>query len=579
MSNFSFGAPAPAPSGAFSFGGGGGAPGAPATASNPPTSAFSFSGAQAPASTGLFGAAPGPSSSAGGFFGSTTAGAPAAPGGSGGFGFAATASAAPTTAAGPLFGGFSSTPAPFAQQQQQQQQQTATGASSTIAGSMQYATLAPEMKQAIDNIYQAMMQHKRTMLSLQSAGPTLLRKPSGAGPGAAAAAASDKTQLQENIQQLRSQLQRLEQDVQQLFESTNAQMKGTEKISVDTTMYALWPVQELAVRKNVRLTSVPSSSSSSSLSSGRVGEEKKTEHDDVDRNAKFQLQIREALQQGLATVDQITRIPSPYYWSKLHELELRTLQMKRQVEAMHQQLQRSRVMQQRLHQVGEDTNAADAIAHVIETQHLALRQVEGRLRELSRIRMEQIRLRYNYHERGENVLEKAAVQKLERQARINEQVQMHYLKAAAAAAAATPAAPGGYGAAVPAPTGGLFASTAPAPFTSTAAGFGTGTTTTPAPAPSGGLFGTTPTPAPAGGLFGTTPAPASTAFSFGPTTAAPAGGSTSLFGTAPTPAAAAPGLFSPAATATGGFASSTTTTPSSKKKSSSGSRSGGRLKK
>ena len=103
---------------------------------------------------------------------------------------------------------------------------------------------------------------------------------------------------------------------------------------------------------------------------------------------------------------------------------------------------------------------------------------------------------------------------------------------------AAPAAAPAFGAAAPAPAaGGLFG--APAASAAPAAGglFGAA-----APAPAGGLFGAAPAAAPAaaGGLFGAAPKPA-----------------TSLFGAAPATAPAAGGLFGGAA-ATPGFGAAAT---------------------
>jgi len=352
---------------------------------------------------------------------------------------------------------------------------------------MPYSQLTPDMKQAIDNIHQAIMRHKHTMLNLQSMGPRLLLPQTQ--DGAPADSQTKTTLLQERLHKLQSQLNRLQQDLQQLDATATAQEKASEKAVVDTIMYAQWPLEALAVRKGVRLS--PSHSSSSG-----TGEEKKSEQGDDHGTSPSSTavttttaaKIRDALNQGLASVDRIDRMPSPYYWETLIGLEQRALQLWEQTMTVQQQLQQSRA----LTQLSQNTSTTAVISEIVETQHVALSRLEQQMQQLHDT-VERVRFRYRRYERGENVLDRAAVQERERQRRIDEQIQMQFLQAAAAPGATGGGTPGG----------------APAPAT----GFGFGG----APAPTGA------------NLFGSTPAPAGTGFF-----AAPAAGGFASFGSTTT---------------------------------------------
>jgi len=373
------------------------------------------------------------------------------------------------------------------------------------------------MKQAIDNIHEAIMRHKKTMLNLQSMGPQLLQKND----------ATHKTPLQERLHKLQTETQRLQQQLHELYEKASAQNKVSEKAMVDAIVYAQWPLEALAVRKGVRLIA-------------NSGEEKKAE------DSTTEMKVRDALNQSLATIDRVDRMPSNYYWEMLHTLEHQAQQLLQQVSAVQQQIQQSRALA-----TTHPQNQNAAIADIIETQHIAVTRLEQQLRYQSQQQMELVRYRYSQYERGENVLERAAMQERERQRLLQEQIQMQCLQAGEAAPASS----------APAPFG------APAPSTTSSSGgglFGTA-----APAPTSGIFGSTPAPAPLFGGSSTTtpPATAPAPFSFG-------GG-----GGGSTPAAAAPlfGGATPAPNAFAGLPAATTTTPSTKKKS--GSKSSGRLKR
>lgn len=532
-----FGAPNPAaaPAGGFSFSGGG-AP-APAFGSNPapapfgspaPVSAFGTNPAPAPFGT------PGPAPAFGGGFGAPAPafGAPA-PGGFGGspapaFGAPAPGAFGSAPASSSLFGGSpapapfgSSAPAPFgspapapfgafggAAQQQQQQQQP------TIAGNMRYTDLPPHHRNAIDQIYNLMMQHKRTMLQVHSSGPSALQQQTVASPGDAVVKA--KAPLPARVDKLKSKLDRLQLQIDNATSRANECKQKIEDLTQQGYMYGKWPLEAVATRRGLRLPA----------------EEKKSESDAT--NAR----MREILDQAVSHVDRLERMPSPYFWKLLNDFERRIEELQGHIDRTFRQLE-----QQQL--AGNEISVATRV----EDQYQALWATADGISKLSES-VEQLRQRYSHYERpGENVLDKARAEELQREQRLNESIQRMYVQAAAAPAQAP--APGGFGAPAPSPFG-----AAPAP-----SGFGS----TPAPSSSAFSFSSAPTPAPFS-LGGSAAAPAP----FG--TAAPAFGSAPsgapAFGTAP-----APGAFGST-----GFGA-TTPTPSTPQKNKKGSRSSGRLKR
>jgi hypothetical protein len=266
-------------------------------------------------------------------------------------------------------------------------------------------------------------------------------------------------------------------------------------------MYGIWPVEAVAVRRGVKLSSNGKS---------------------MDPTVKEQLQ--KLLDQQVAHVDRVERIPSPYMWQTLQDLQKRVSILLQQVSTLNLEL---------------DANASDQVMDVASIVHSQTEAITRVAHDVARVhdQMDLLRTKYNQTERGENVLIKAEMAEYERQVRLEQQSKQQFMKAAGSVpqqAATAPAPSGGLFGSIPAaaPSSGLFGSTpAPTPAPSgglfgstsapTAPSGGLFGSSTPAPAPTGGLFGSTPAPAPSGGgLFGSTPAPTPTGGLFGSTPAA-----------------------------------------------------------
>lgn len=405
-SAFGSSTPAPAPS----FSGFGFA----STTPGPAPSGGLFGSSPAP-SGGLFGASPAPS---GGLFGSTSGTPTPAPAPS--FGFGGTSSSSP-------FG----QPAAATQQQQQPQQQLMM-----ITSSTPYASLPSEAQRAIDTIHDEIMRHKRTMNNVETMAPALLRELPVANPAdAAAGGGTSASNLQVQLQDLKHSLEGLQVTVEKYRDKAVFLQTQMQKCTTQSVMYGVWPVEKVAVRRGVKLSSNEKS---------------------MDPSVKEQLQ--QLLDQQAAHVDRIELVPSPYMWQTLEDLQKRTEMLLRQVSTLNREL---------------DANASSD--HVMDVASIVHSQTEAIARvahDVARVhdQMELLRTKYNQTERGENVLLKAEMAEYERQVRLEQQSKQQFMKAAGSAPQATTTASG------PAPsTGGLFGSA-------------------PAPSSTGGLFGSSPAP-------------------------------------------------------------------------------------
>lgn len=391
-----------------------------------------------------------------------------------------------------------------------------------ITSSTPYASLPSEAQRAIDTIHDEIMRHKRTMNNVETMAPALLRElPVANAADAAAGGGTSASNLQAKLQDLKHSLEGLQVTVEKYRDKAVSLYTQMQKCTTQSVMYGVWPVEKVAVRRGVKLSSNEKS---------------------VEPSVKEQLQ--QLLDQQAAHVDRIELVPSPYMWQTLEDLQKRTDMLFRQVSTLNREL---------------DANASSD--HVMDVASIVHSQTEAIARvahDVARVhdQMELLRTKYNQTELGENVLLKAEMAEYERQVRLEQQSKQQFMKAAGSAPQATMTASG------PAPsTGGLFGGA-------------------PAPSSTGGLFGSSPAPgtsiiafcvlchilvtandviapsnvifrapsltllfscilfvylAPSGGLFGSNPAPASSAGfgGFGAPQPASAPASGGLFGGTP----------------------------------------------
>jgi len=416
----------------------------------------------------------------------------------------------------------------------------------------------------VDDIYQAMMTHKRTMVNLKSMGPKLLVPSSGSninGVAAAAAAAgapagnSDAdVPLAMQMKRLQQQLAALQAELEHTHEAATRHKEAAKEQTRQAYAYGKWPVEATAARRGVRLSSTANS------------EEKKDAANP--QQHEMQAELQQALDRQMAYVDRVEQMPSPYLWEVLRDATDRADELQERTAALQrQQLEQHQARSLHPLQSGynddnysEEGSSTINVSATVEAQHQAVWNIANAFESLHG-EMEKVRYRYRHYEKDVNVLDKADHEERERQHKLDEQVQVLFLNAANSAGTGTATAAsisGSLGAPAPAATGGFGAAAAPK--------FGLGA----APAPSTGFsFGGAGTGATAAApTTATTPA-------FG--APAPATATTSAFGApapafgAPAPAFGAPavGAFgAPAAApaATGGFGGfSSSSTPRSKK--------------
>ena len=515
---FSFGGPSPAPAagGGFGFGGNAGSTAPAPQAPTPAAGGFSFGGTSATNNPAGTSAAP-----SGFSFGAPSTNAPAT---GGGFSFGApgtTGAATPTTSApssglfganpttqptaapatgfgfslaAPATGGAPAAPAPFSFAG------AGGGATSTglgfgqpgtptnpavpggapppnlVTGKTPYSSLPPEYQKAIDAIHEAMMKHKRSLMHVQAMGPQGLML------------SSNEQALPSKLKKLQQSLNVLQQNVESLMAVAAAQREEDRKVMEQTYMYAKWPTEAMAARRGVRFTQA----------------EEKKEHD-----PDLRTEIREMLEQQLAYVDRIERMPSPYLWQTLDKLSQRLQSLSKYIVTVGAQLESSKSL--------ENSDVVN-LESIVDNQDQFIYAVRTRIHRIHRA-MDKLRTTYNKFETIDNVLEKAQLEEWNHRKEIEEQIQMQLLRSAGSE--------------------------------STTLGATTTTTTTTAPnlaiAPAAPLappaFGASAAPTPA------TPAPAFS-FAAGPTPPAPSFGAAPAVGLSTTPSFGAAKTPAPTVTTT-----------------------------
>jgi hypothetical protein len=399
---------------------------------------------------------------------------------------------------------------------------------------MPYSSLPQDQKNNIDTVYQAIMNHKRTILAVSTMAPKLLDTST---QQADMAGGGQEVPLSVTVQRLTGQAQQLEHQLKSLHGSMMHTKQMYEKSTTQAIRDAKWPTEFVATRVGVTLTN-----NNDSNKNANTGTAAPSTTEDKKKTEEFNRHLKELLDREMTHADQIYRMPSPYLWQCVEEMEERSRILQGQLQSLKETLDISNQV---------STEEFDVMG-IVQLQEQTIWKVAADLIQVH-TKVDELRQLYNLHEKGINVLEEARQKEEQYQRQLDQQMRSLMVRTLPSTIpAATASATGGglFGTPAPAPGGSLFGKS-PAPasgglFGAPATG---GLFGAPAPA-TGGLFGA-PAPAPAtGGLFGA-PAPA-TGGLFGAPAPAPATGG--LFG-APAPAPATGGLFgAPApAPATGGL--------------------------
>jgi len=466
------------------------------------------------------------------------------------------------------------------QPQQQQQPQV-------LSGNTMYKDLPQNYRKVIDAIHENMMKHRRTMQNIKTMAPALLTLPKQSkdstntrpysSPADAAAGPTslsgfnnhggvdhNVTPLPMQINKLQSQIQTLSSQIEESIGTAQNIENIAKRATGNVIMHLQWPLENLAVRRNVATTFRRPYSNSLNANS----EEKKegTNSSAIVANGStitntqqtnLEQKVARMLDLQAADVDRVEKMPSPYIWEQLQFFQQTLSQLQHNIHTLKDQLVVANASKSSSSTKGLES--VQEIAQIVRSQHDAFIRIAGgfanihdrlEAKKARFLHMHQSKLSYYSKNAYADPFLAADIKEAEEERKLREMVQA---KVAAVAAASAPAAPApGIVPTAPAPaiSSGLFGSTTtsgtsslfgatPAPAPTTGGLFGS----TPVPA-SGGLFGSTPAPAPAtGSLFGSTPAPATAAGGlFGSTTSAPAPAAGGLFGST-TPAPAAGGIF------------------------------------
>ena len=263
--------------------------------------------------------------------------------------------------------------------QQMQHQQS-------FSGNTPYSQLPDNAKRAIDQIYQLMMQHRRTLASVKTMAPSLLSvddisasnnysnpksgssgnafsTPGGENPSPADAAAgssrrpvsSNKPTTHPSDEPLPQQMVALRTQIQTLLQSAETNLTEAKHLktrageaAIQAKMHGAWPVENVAARRGVALSSIKglvgdSNSNAQSATTTLSGGANTGNIPASSLNVSGMTNIDAiALQQIMdiraAHVDRIESMPSPYLWEVLHNFEQRVTMVQRDVEAVRARL-------------------------------------------------------------------------------------------------------------------------------------------------------------------------------------------------------------------------------------------------
>lgn len=480
------------------------------------TPAPSIFGSAAPAPTiGLFGAvAPIPAPSA---FGST---APALT--TGLFGAAAPTPAPSAFGATGSFGAFGATQTP----------QPSALPPANLAGFMSYSSLPSDQKNSIDAVYQAIMNHKRIILAVSTMAPKLLD--TSTQQADAAAGQQEAVGLLVTVQRLTGNVRQLEQQLKSLYDSMMHTRKNFGTTTTQAICNAKWPTEFVAQRVGINLTNNEGKYHTATGSAPSSKQHKQ-------KTEEFNRQLKALLDSEMNHTDQVSRMPSPYLWTTLEEMDERFRLLKRKLEYLKTCLEISKEV---------STEEFDIVA-VVQLQEQTIWKVAADLTNVH-TKINQLRQLYNLHERGTNVLEISHQEEVKHKHQFDQQLRSMMVKNLPAT---LPTSAAQRGTAAPAPTTTLFGTQ---PSTTTPAPAFGAPSATPAP-----VFGSSVAPALTSNIFGTQPSttPLASAFGAPPPT-------TGLFGTQSSTTAPAPVFNATAATpGTGLFAPTSTVAATPKSKS------------
>jgi len=259
-----------------------------------------------------------------------------------------------------------------------QQQQMQQHMQQSFNGNTPYSQLPDNAKRAIDQIYQLMMQHRRTLASVKTMAPSLLQSvnnenngnnntqsnirnvstpgenlsPADAAAGSPRRSTTNQITVDPSSEPLPQQMVTLQTQIQTLLQSAETNLNEAKQLkerageaAVQAKMHGAWPIENVAARRGVALSSIkelvnnnnnnaaPSTSAGNTTSGTQASSVNVSGMTNLDAIALQQIMDIRA-----SHVDRIESMPSPYYWEVLHNFEQRVSMVQRDVEAVRSRL-------------------------------------------------------------------------------------------------------------------------------------------------------------------------------------------------------------------------------------------------
>ncbi len=271
------------------------------------------------------------------------------------------------------------------QQYQQQQQHQQHQQQQIFSGSTPYSQLPDDARRAIDQIYQLMMQHRRTLASVRTMAPSLLtaddddaaggvdvagrpapaaaRRGGGeviASPADAAAGAPlrrpaprpsngdppNDASLPRQMAALRSQIRALLQSAESNLAEARRLKSAAGEAAAQAKMHGAWPIEIVAARSGVALSSVREmlgdhnhrrQGDGGGVGVGGGGRPASSLNVSGMTNVDA-VALQQIMDMRASRVDRVEPMPSPYLWEVLGDFERRVAAVSRDVEAVRARL-------------------------------------------------------------------------------------------------------------------------------------------------------------------------------------------------------------------------------------------------
>ena len=231
------------------------------------------------------------------------------------------------------------------------------------------------------------------------------------------------------LQRLYASTDRLQQNLQATFRQALQQQSKAEDLIRQSYLSAKWPIEAVAARRGLRLTTTTTTTTATNIAGDEEKDETQTAPPSLDEELR---RIR---------VDRIERLPSPYLWQLLEDMEGRIARLHEDERHYPLMLQLLLPAQQQSSPPTSNTiQTIFFVATAVQTQQQALwtavQQAAARSARVDQVRRQydnysrRTRTRHHYPYSNGNVLEAARRQEREHQQRIEDQIRGMYVQVA-----------------------------------------------------------------------------------------------------------------------------------------------------